>query len=585
MATIANKTLQNDPNQPQQQQAAGPSTPGPTTGPSAPAQQKASSGRFTNVQSYLNANKGAGQKIANVVGQNVQKDVGSVSKQVSDEASKISSNIGAEKERLAKASGFQQQIGAQGEGAQAITSDAAKLAEFQKLYTNQNIAQQQQQDLNQQAAAAQTAIQTAQQNVNALGTEAGRMAALQRALQRPAYTQGQRTLDQLMFQVGGAKQVADQRGQFGQQLTGLQKTQDTQAQALASQLAANKQAEIDAEKNLRGAVTGATGAFEQAQTLEAINKNAENARQNALFQQYILGNTGNISDADKQLINERLGIKNSADVKTYGVTRGDAYKNYLQQGRTDLATGDVIAADDLSRFNALAQLGGTQSKYVQAGNEGPASGLKMDTLRADAAAARENLLKDLAAQNNLRVGTSTGNYYGSGRVGEINYGGSGFLKNILESAEQNRAGNVGANVIGATDLGFAPSSYGFGAQLVDRADIRDRQGLQQIGAVSQGGGANSYAGGVSGQGLAIDANGNLVASNPNESFDFQRNVNVANQEAAGSVQRYLDNLLNQSRYFDTLGSSNEATGTIFGSNKQVGTDTFSRLLADLSKGK
>lgn len=573
MATLINKPLDDKEQTPPQ------SAPTALSGPSAPSlsapaapQQKASSGRFTNVQSYLSANKGAGQKIANVVGSTVQKDITSAGKQVTDEASKIASNIGAEKERLAQASGFQSQLGTLGEGAQAIASDTQKLTDFQKLYTNQNMSQQQQQALNEQAAAAQSTLQKAQQGAQALGTEAGRMAALQRVLQRPSYTQGQRTLDQLMFQVGGAKQVAAQQGQFGQQIAGMQKTQEQQVQDLAKQLEANKASEIEAEKLLRGALTGATGGFEQAQTQEAIKQSAENARLNSLYQQYIMGNTEGISADDLQAVKQNLGEKSA--IKTYGVTQGDNYQKYLQQGRTNLSTQDVVDAQDLARFQALATLGSGQSKFTQAGDMGPASGIKSDILAMDAAKAREEMLKRLGGIGNLTAGTRMGDYYDTGTVSQVTIGGNEFLKKALEAIEGNQTSDFG-NV----------ANYGIGNRFFQHA-LNQRAGTIVDPNAIVGNTQLGQTYGLAGQGLSVDAAGNIVARTPIEDFDAQRHVNHATAQAAQTIQNYLDRWLNENKYFDTLGSRNDSTGSIFGSNRQIGTTTVgSKFAPDAGKGK
>lgn len=581
MATLINKPLE------EKDQSNAQSAPTALSGPSAPSlaapatpQQKASSGRFTNVQSYLNANKGAGQKIANVVGSTVQKDITSAGKQVTDEASKISSNIGAEKERLAKASGFQSQLGTLGEGAQAIASDTQKLSDFQKLYTNQNMSQQQQQALNEQAAAAQSTLQKAQQGAQALGTESGRMSALQRVLQRPSYTQGQRTLDQLMFQVGGAKQVAAQQGQFGQQIAGMQKTQEQQVQDLAKQLEANKTSEIEAEKLLRGALTGATGGFEQAQTQESIAKSAENARLNSLYQQYIMGNTEGIADTDLQTIKQSLGDKSG--IKTYGVTQGDAYQKYLQQGRTNLTTQDVVDAQDLARFQALATLGSGQSKYTQAGDMGPASGIKADMLASDAAKARDELLKGLGGIGSLTAGTRPGDYYGSGSVSQVTVGGDQFLRNALEAIENKQASDFGTvSSVGNINL---PSDFG---GIRARSEANQRAGtILTPGSQGYGEGVNNTRH-LAGQGLSIDESGNLVARTPVEDYDAQRHINYATRDAAQTIQNYLDRWLNENKYFDTLGSRNDSTGSIFGQNRQIGTTTVdtSKFAPATGKGK
>lgn len=196
MAVLLNKTTgkaEKDPNAPPQS-GVGSSALGAGVGMT-PAAAPAGSG-FTNIQKYIAANKGAGEKLAGRIGQDVERSEGAVKKAV-DDTGAVGNQIQAEKDRIAQASGFAQQVNTD------PTQLLGNLDAFSQLRTGQTAAGQIQQ-------AGQTAFDTAQSKLNTLneqakmaGTEGGRFQMLQQALGRPTYNKGQQRLDQLLVQSGG----------------------------------------------------------------------------------------------------------------------------------------------------------------------------------------------------------------------------------------------------------------------------------------------------------------------------------------------------------------------------------------------
>lgn len=509
--------------------------------PSAP---KASSGRFTNVSSYLNANRDAGGKIANVVGQQLQKDVGQAQKQVEEGSNQFRSAVESEKTRLGQAQNFANQVS---QDPTQIAQNQQQLQQFQQLYTPANISAQQQEQLNQQAQQTQQRLQQAQQGVQALGTEQGRMSALSRSLGRPSYTQGQQTLDQLLFQVGGANQLASQRQQAGQQVKGLTTQQNQFVDQMTQQLLANKQAEQEASNLLRGKVTGETSAFDEARIKEAQEKNTKNAQLNELYRQYILGNTQNLTDEQQADINNMLSAQGlSSGMKTYGALRGDEYQKFLQSGRTDLAKQDVVDAQELARIQALATLGGTQSAYAQAGNEGPGPGIKGAELTAAAQAARDKLMTDVnKLGRNFEIGTNTSImnpnllYMGGNATLGLK---TSDLSELLKMYEEGRSGYAGE----ITDVGIN----------MDNVDLNPGAISRRVGDLGNYANTEQQVNRLSG-GLIFNQGQGLGYNNINDGM--QRHIA---DSALSSLQAYLDNLYGKAGYFDTLGS-NKQTGSIF----------------------
>ena len=199
------------------------------SGSSAPA-TKAPNTQFTNVSAYLNANQGAGQKIANVVGSGLQSDVNNAQSTVDTTAQNFQNAVNAENNRLAQAN---QYLGTDSSGNQVFNGDATQVANnaqnytnWQNLYNGTNVGELQS-GLTNQAATAQNALTQAQTQVGQLGTESGRSQLLSQYLANPNYSAGQQNLDQLLFQVGGAQQLNNQQQSLNNTLTNLTNNQNT----------------------------------------------------------------------------------------------------------------------------------------------------------------------------------------------------------------------------------------------------------------------------------------------------------------------------------------------------------------------
>ena len=278
MATVFDPNKKN----PTQLQTIGTATPaGPvTTSQAAPAaQQPQGSGRFTNIQKYLGANKAGGQQVASKIGSNIQQDL---TKQ-QDATKKYNEQLGQSVQKAGQVAqqgaGFQQKLGEIGTeigAAKTAGYDARNNQQFSNL---QNFTQSpdfnQFQDIQagrgidedllnlQQQKAAQTAniaAQSAQTAQGQLASEGGRFELLRKTFggaARPGYGQGQQRLDQVLLgQGGGLGQVQGDVGAKARELQQLSKATGAEA--------GNVNRLAQQERDLISGINTQTGANEEA---------------------------------------------------------------------------------------------------------------------------------------------------------------------------------------------------------------------------------------------------------------------------------------------------------------------------------
>lgn len=200
-------------------------TGGSVASPAAPMHNSTPSGT-PNIQSYLRANQGAGQQLAQGIGNQFQKQTNQFGQQVQQAGNQAQS----------QANPLQQQLGSQAQNVittsfknpQDLLNQQDQLAQFQKLRDQgyqgdisnvQQNAQTAQQKL-------QSQLSGIQQQAQGAGTESGRFQLLRNTFGQPQYTQGQQKLDQLFLQAqpGAGQQLKSNlsglTNQAGQQLTG-----------------------------------------------------------------------------------------------------------------------------------------------------------------------------------------------------------------------------------------------------------------------------------------------------------------------------------------------------------------------------
>lgn len=357
MATIANPNALDDENQQQQNQgSAAPTQPISVGGSAAPAQiqsapaggapapqqsgqpqgAKQGSGRFQNIQKYINANQDA--NYAGKIGESVQNQQNKFNTALNTSKQAVDTTANAEQQRLQAGSGLIQQVNTD---PNAVAANEQNVNQFNQLRagTAATVGVDNQADLSSQQAKLNQTAQMA-------GTESGRFQLLRDTLGKNSYTQGQNKLDQLILQ-----------GQSGQ-LKNLNATTQNAAKTSATDLqglgntvnnynqqiqASAAQAKTDAQKAIDDRVTADRSALEQ----RVAQTQAEREGRFNQFQQSLA--SGQLSGADAQ----RLGLGAGQNLMNLDLTQ---YINPNSVGK--VGVNNVATAADNERFNALAKLSG-----------------------------------------------------------------------------------------------------------------------------------------------------------------------------------------------------------------------------------
>ena len=317
------------------------------------SRQRQGSGRFTNLQQYIQANPTGSRQLASQIEKTGQTRAGQIRQNIERERSGFQS--------LAQQK--QQQIRAGEEtGRQLFRSpqeaEQQQIEQFQQVYRPDQ--------LQQSISGMRPDIETLRQGAGDIRnlqqqaqTESGRFNLLRQTIANPRYTQGQRRLDQLLLQgTPASSQIAQNFGQLAggleQNISSLSQTADQQRQALSEELARRSEAlrtlftqgeeedSLEADIGMRGIediMASTQQRFEQAQ--QDASKLGE--IRTALEQNQL---TSELAD--------RLGL--TGQEQLYNLNLADYMTNAAK--RPTLA--GVADADEIARYGALQRLiGGT----------------------------------------------------------------------------------------------------------------------------------------------------------------------------------------------------------------------------------
>lgn len=485
------------------------------------SQPSKGSGRFTNLQSYIKANEGAGQQLGSKIGTGLEKEV----KKAGDtsQAQSIGQQVQAEKDRLAQGQQFKNQLGEE-TGAQNIVGNQQTAQQFSNLLNNQNVAS----NLMQQTQQAQTqqniGLQQAQQNVQQLGTEAGRFNLLKSAVKNPTYTAGQQRLDQLFLQAGSPQQLVEKQraltGQIGQ--TGKQ-LENLYGQLGTDIGAAGTQAE-EVSKMLRGELGTQTTNLTEAQRAEAEQINKQNVLRNAALETYFKSGLMGVQDPEQQkYIQDMLesgGLQSG--MRTYNVLKEpDAYKKYATLGGVGYKAADVLNEQEFQRYEALRKLAEAQGpgEFTGAGTGGVTTDFRGQQLATDIQGARSALEQELAAANLTK------------QRGAVT-----TTSNLMDLLKYQEGQNFGQNLQAGPGANYVPIYQNWNA---------DRPAYMSTAYTQE----NPY--------YQYHQAGNVAPWQQNIAADASSYVNANTQEI---IQEYL-NRLNQAGYDNRLGGVTGPTPT------------------------
>lgn len=307
-----------------------------------------SSGRFTNIQKYLGANRG------NMLGQQLQAKTG-------ERVEKTKQNIG----QAAQTFGQQAQantvrdtdntIGRAVENATEWANDPTKLQQFTALRTAQYGGPQSLQDLQgqQNLAALQAQNQRVQDIAKSAGTEAGQGVLLRQMFARPTYTGGQQRLDQLLLgRTAGVNQGLRQQASGVQSsLTEAQANALSQARQAEDTTRLTREAAVNALNQAVGSEQDKTGLLGQLAERMASQK-SQSEKIKDLFAKE---NTGRFDEDfyNKYKLEQKLG--DLVGKETYGTNISPFF-----HGADINRIQDVASQADVDRYQALKQLSGLQ---------------------------------------------------------------------------------------------------------------------------------------------------------------------------------------------------------------------------------
>lgn len=373
--------------------------------PSLTPEQKQGSGRFTNLQQYLNANKGAGQKLATGIGSKIEKDVEPAKKDSQEYTSKVAEGIQSARQNLqtgaqgvTQLQGINQNIQAQ-TGADKYGQEAdlgiqsfkenPNYQQFKNIQggqgVNENALNAYQTSLNQ---AVQQYGNLTNQALQDLSTEGGRFTQLQKTfggMGNPNYSRGQQRLDQLFLKQDGIGDLKRKIGTENQAASQLAKT--------TAQSAGDVSNVIGSEQSLINDINTQAGQAEQnyIKMLESyIPKVNEIRGQEWDSLDSALKNKGTTLTADQIA---KLGV--TAPRRAYNVFDSIQGVDVATRGQDASTYGDVAKQRDVDLYNILgdiANIGDDQRRLTEASKLGDAY-----TARTDDGSLTNRL--NLAAQN------------------------------------------------------------------------------------------------------------------------------------------------------------------------------------------
>lgn len=465
-----NQQNQNQQNQQNQQPITGggstASSPsqGRTASFSSGAQQGTSgSGRFTNLNKYLNANQGAGSRMASGIESRINQTNEPKKTEAETSASAVRSGIESSKQDLSKGQGLQSQLSGYVNPQANSQPPAQSLQDFASQNLNDVTRFRQGVDtsnLSNQLSNAQTANVNYQNQLaerqKQLGSDTGRFGLLSETYggkNRPTYGAGAQQLDNLFLQAGSQGK-----------LDALNRSLIQQQQANQAQLGALQGTSATDLSNLQTGYKGlasdltntlATGQQNQVAAAEAraeeVNKTRED-QQNYLKEQFENLRTG--GQVDTGFLN-MMGIDPTQALMNINKDPNFNVSNYIKMNATNLIGANQLAnAQQRADYNALANLAGTDqtSRLIQQGYT-PEAAYQMT---------ENNLGKQINEANqsflsNLGAGKYTGQSYLNKRVNFAdNVEGAGNItanQSIVDALRQNRDANAIVGQVGTTSTG------------------------------------------------------------------------------------------------------------------------------------
>lgn len=286
------------------------------------------SGSWTNINSYLDANKDNAQSMGNQIAE-------TVSKQATDAETKIN-NLAAEKQQVVA------EVDTNKYFSNPLDNDENKIKEYQNLKSSGGYKGPSDISGTKYYNEALNATNQASAKVKNAASEEGRMNLLADQYNRPTYSKGSKILDNALLQ--GNAQAKETLNQVNQKFSGLNSMFDSaQFQVSDSIAKANTQALDNKNKIIQDE------ALAWNNLLDPIKQRAAdyNTNKNTLIDKYESDlNDDSLSEDTMNL----LGL--DSGTKLYDMN----LKNYLQKDLTKAGVNNAANADERAKYAALQKL-------------------------------------------------------------------------------------------------------------------------------------------------------------------------------------------------------------------------------------
>ncbi len=443
--------MQPDDEKKEGQQANTPASTGPiqqtvASAPSATATaspERKGSGRFTNIQKYLQANRQGGQQVAQGIGQNIQGGLSQQKEQSQQGMSELRQGIEAGKATAQQGGQFLQDLKGIGQNIQQATgaqnamnrpqdlgiqqfAQQPGFQQFQDIQAgrgiDENLLRSQQSDL---ARSSGQYLAGAQQAAQQLGSEGGRFGLLKQTFggqANPQYSTGQQRLDQLFLARQGlqplqqevrqdiktARELGRQASQAGSDVGRLVGQEKQLVSDIGQQAMSNEQAYMDMLSSYVPEINRLRG--EEYDSAKQAFENRYGMSQEQL---------------------SRLGVQSTSNI--YDVLDDLSFEDVAVRGRDAITAKDVATGADVSRLAALSQIAGSQGPQItEAANLGQA--YTSEEGERSLASRLEKRGKDLEQQN-INLMQNLKNSYGPVEGNGVSWGWANTIKNINSPQE------------------------------------------------------------------------------------------------------------------------------------------------------
>lgn len=363
------------------------------------------SGRFTNLQKYIGANQGAGERLGAGIENKVSNQNQVAEKQADTSASAVRQGIQSAQDKLNTGNQYKEQVSSNNFNAADIAGDENKLNDFTQYRTGSAIDEAMLAKQNQAAQDAAMAYQNQmQQQLGQTQTDQGRYGLLKQAFgggsvyQNP-YSQGQQRLDQLFLQSGGGNKIGDLQNQLRTGLVGAGQQVNQLTGEVTNNINDITTNEAAQSKAIQDAITGKTSDYVTGIESTQADVNAKRASdQQWATDQYAKLQAGQPIDPK---FAQMLGLTQGQSLNN--AISDKNVNNFVKYGATNLQGADQLAnADQRQYYSALGKLAGIDpSQYAIRNDYTPEAAITALSGDSSLSSTLTNAQKALAAQNSV----------------------------------------------------------------------------------------------------------------------------------------------------------------------------------------